>query len=228
MVELQRELAARAGHGSLEGLKAGLDLVADEAAVVRLIDALLEPRSAERAARLARSSYLHAFGFAKLVLLEQPGAFKLRLHDWPRGADESDIHDHRWSFGSKVLRGGYHFEEYALARGDAWHCYRYLPTRGRGHFELEGLGTRDVQLMRRGRVSEGAVYCLGSQTPHRVRAHASEPTLSLVLQGPDVKESTVVLTKSARVAQPAAKIEVERLDGARYRRCLERIRRRLS
>lgn len=224
MVELERELAARVASGSPERLRAGLDLFADDASVVRLIDGILEPASAELAARLARASYVHAFGFSKLVLLEQPGAFKVRLHDWPRGAEESDIHDHRWSFGSKVLRGGYHFEEYAVARGDTWHCYRYAPTRGRAYFGLESLGTRDVRCTRRGRVSHGAVYCLGSQTPHRVRAHAAEPTLSLVLQGPDEKQSTVVLTQAARLTQPAA----ERLDVAEYRACLQRIRRRLS
>ncbi len=224
---LEREVAMRMKKDdSLESVTSILGLFVDDA-VVSLIDAILAPQFEAQLVHLASRSYEHTFGFSKLVLMEKPGAYKVRLHAWPQGGRESDIHDHRWNFGSRVLRGGYRFEEYVIRPGEGWHCYRYRPTAGAAHFGLEGLGTCDVACVRRGHVLPDAGYSLGVGTAHRVWTHSAEPTVSLVIQGRDLQQSTTVLTREPRSAQQFTQVPVERLDPARYRQLLSQIRTRL-
>lgn len=227
MIDRIETVLAMWAREGLDGLTSGLALLGEDSGVVGLIDAILAPAAAPRLERQAQASYEHAFGFSKLVLLEQPGIFKLRLHLWPQGARETDLHDHRWDFGSLVLRGGYRFEDYALTPGDAWHRCRYHPTHGRDHFVLEDLGRGGADCIRAGRVGPGTVYGLAAGTAHRAWAHGAEPTVSLVLQGRDLRPSTTVLTRAPRIAGPTARIAVQRLKPARYRQCLEAVRQRL-
>lgn len=73
----------------------------------KLADHLRTFDDPEQAAMIARRSYWHPNGFAKLVLHTGP-QYKVRLHVWPAGTHrlgENKPHGHRWNFASMVLCG---------------------------------------------------------------------------------------------------------------------------
>src|SRR5215213_7737120 len=62
--------------------------------------------SADCLTRLARSSYVHANGFEKLICgAAAPEGAKIRLHVWPAATNDAQTHDHSWSFYSHILLG---------------------------------------------------------------------------------------------------------------------------
>ncbi|EOD67568.1 hypothetical protein H480_15826 [Amycolatopsis vancoresmycina DSM 44592] len=180
------ELAAAAGHvrAARGAFAAWLrDLAADDAAV----------------AEIAKRSYWHPNGFAKLVLHTgvEP-EFRIRLHVWPcserpsRG--ESNPHSHRWDFASHVLTGtGLHTVEFAetAERGKPFRRYRY-GTDPANPAALVADG--EVRLARRAvpHVRGGDVYTCDTEIVHTVRPIDAGLTATVVIQGPRRTPTTVV------------------------------------
>jgi hypothetical protein len=79
------------------------------------------------AADCAGKSYLHPLGFHKLMLVDAPPLFELRIHAWrptyTLGVDH--IHNHRFGFVSSVIRGGYDMQIFQTGNnGTPMHEYR--------------------------------------------------------------------------------------------------------
>jgi hypothetical protein len=180
------ELAAAAEHvRAARGEFAGWlrDLAADEAA----------------ATEIAKRSYWHPNGFAKLVLHTgvEP-EFRVRLHVWPRSEQpsrgESNPHSHRWEFASHVLTGaGMHMVEFAetAGRGRPFRRYRY-GTDPANPAALVADG--EVRLERRAvpHAQRGDVYTCDTAVVHTVRPIDAGLTATVVIQGPRRTPTTVV------------------------------------
>ena len=110
--------------------------------------------------------------------------------------------------------------EYVMAAGDDWQHYRYFSPGSSDHFRVEDRGRSGIVPTRSGHVSAGSRYTLLADVIHGVQTDADRPTVSLVLQGPDLRACTTVLTRQSKGTAASTDIPVRRLDGERYRRYL--------
>lgn len=222
--ELERTLHALFDQEDpIDAIDHGLERVDDET-LSRLV---AETWGHRDLADLARASYAHPNGFLKLVLIDGGVRFKLRLHVFDVGAGQvTDVHDHRWAFGARVLFGGYRFEEHALREGEHWHAYRYFSPEGGAHYVLESLGSAGTEVVRRGRVAAGSVYTLPADALHSIAPERR--TATLMLQGPVVRPSTQVLTRSARGLDARLSPRLRRIGPREYRRHTHEVRRALT
>jgi hypothetical protein len=197
-----RQLAeALHGNGSRPGL-AQLEAAAEYVRAHRtafaawLRDLAGDPTAA---ADVAKRSYWHPNGFAKIVLHTgvEP-EFRVRLHVWPSSdtvsRGESNPHSHRWEFASHVLTGtGMHMVEFAETAdgGKPFRRYRY----GADPADPAALvADGDVRLRRRAspHVQSGDVYTCDTSIVHTVRPVDAGLTATVVVQGPRRTSTTVV------------------------------------
>jgi len=123
---------------------------------------------------VARRSYQHANGFAKVVLAINSGV-TLRLHiagDEP----EENVHDHRWAFASTVVSGrienvlyvdspyGELFDEYSYVRNGEATSAQYI-------------GAARVVEVARQALAPGSAYWLSPNLLHRIHWGARASTL---------------------------------------------------
>jgi hypothetical protein len=211
-------------------LGAVLRELAAPAAVGGLLRALLDERS--DVAPLAAASYAHPNGFDKLVLRTAPTGHKLVLHAWwprptPADADAGHIHDHRWSFATAVLAGGYRYVEFEEAPPDAdasdlqvfKHVYA-SPGGARG-YEIWPEGRRGLRRLRSGALRRGDVYPLDASVLHLVEIDDGEPTVTLFLQGAPVRRSTRVF--AVGLLREVGEVDLPRLSAGAYRAGLRRV-----
>jgi len=100
----------------------------------------------------------------KVVLWDSLTGFRLRLHVFRSGYFDRP-HNHRWSYTSRILVGGYR------------HVLYGTPERS---FSLDDLRPSLVR-----EEAQGSCYTLDHRMVHAIEAAAS-PTISLVLRGPSV------------------------------------------
>ncbi|SEF33100.1 hypothetical protein SAMN05421837_106599 [Amycolatopsis pretoriensis] len=151
------------------------------------------------AADVAKRSYWHPNGFAKIVLHAgvEP-EFRVRLHVWPSSdtvsRGESNPHSHRWEFASHVLTGtGMHMVEFAETTdgGKPFRRYRYgADPANPAALVADG----EVRLRRRAspHVQSGDVYTCDTSIVHTVRPVDAGLTATVVVQGPRRTSTTVV------------------------------------
>lgn len=165
----------------------------------------------ERLENLARQSYWHINGFAKVKFVEGHG-FCLRLHIWPAGEDRQgdvDPHGHRWEFASWVAAGSGIAETYfdrtvaADPEGNAYLEFDYGRSSRAGFLRSRGpawLSERS-ELIR----SAGDVYGCPLGVLHTVSPVGIDLVATVVLQGSVVAESASVFTRSG--GRPAHALE---------------------
>lgn len=197
-----RQLAeALRGNGSRPGL-AQLETAAEYIRAHRgAFAAWLRDLTADApaVAEIAKRSYWHPNGFAKIVLHTgvEP-EFRVRLHVWPpsetpsRG--ESNPHSHRWEFASHALAGtGMHMVEFAetAVGGKPFRRYRYgADPANPAALVADG----EAWLKRRAvpHVQRGDVYTCDTAVVHTVRPIDGALTATVVVQGPRRTPATVV------------------------------------
>jgi hypothetical protein len=157
---------------------------------------------------LARRSYWHPNGFAKLVLhVSREPEFRIRLHVWPvvpAGplVGESNPHSHRWEFASTVIAGnGLHMAEYReTEQGDkSYDRYRY----GADPADPAALlpdGAAPLTRTASPYVRYGQIYSCDTSVVHTVAPNTVGLTATLVVQGPHRSSSTVVYCTPGRDA----------------------------
>jgi hypothetical protein len=141
--------------------------------------------SMARAEPVARRSYWHHNGFAKLVL-EVTAAHRIRLHVWPAGENrlgEWNPHGHRWNFASTVVAGdGLSSTEYVESDTGRHHVlYHYVGGSG-GFLTPVGnarLAEHDTRIVR-----NGERYVLDTSVVHTVVPLGNSLVATLVVQGP--------------------------------------------
>lgn len=198
------------GEGAgVERLRGSLGRLTEDLGVFRhWLAGLREERVTVR--DMARRSYWHPNGFAKIVLhtSDEP-EFRIRLHVWPRSTEvrlgESNPHSHRWDFASTVLAGdGLITSEFAEATdsGGTYDRYRYgTDPDDKAGLVVDGrvrLSEREMPIINRGRI-----YTCDTSVIHTVRPAGTPLTATLVVQGPQKSPSTVVYRElGASAEQP--------------------------
>jgi hypothetical protein len=195
---LDRVAARLAGPRTAADLLGALEMLLHDRAALR---AWLRSQvdSAQALDAIVASSYWHANGFAKLVLVDAPG-FKIRLHVWPAGRNrrgEPDPHSHRWDFASTVLTGdGLDIVESLALReprsaADVA-CTRYVYD-GFALVEdddaLKDVYLHDIHAFV---VRSGNRYTTETTTIHTVAPKGNDLVATLLVQGPRVSSATAV------------------------------------
>jgi hypothetical protein len=116
----------------------------DKRNIYRLLLKIAE--DSKLSAQIARRSYLHPNGFAKLRLYRSlHGKWQLRLHVWPSEAAAAralgDIHDHRWTFQSWVLAGALQERVFRSIDGNGHAKLMYEPASQSNHKRLYEVGS---------------------------------------------------------------------------------------
>jgi hypothetical protein len=170
----------------------------------------------ERAPEVARSSYWHFNGFAKLVLQSGPD-YKVRLHVWPAGDDrlgENNPHSHRWNFASTVLCGeGLHDIHYVEA--DSGVTYeRYLYAGGNVAGALTHEDTVRLTESSDRTIRAGDRYEMDTSVVHTVRPLGKSLVATLVVQSAALQASALVYgIPGVDVDQPGQPISVDEVRG---------------
>jgi hypothetical protein len=199
-VRKQSEIEAVAEpSASLAGLVAHAERLRDNPDLLRC--RLRHLRShPDRLDEVARRSYWHVNGFAKVRLIAR-GEYCIRLHVWPSGKDrrgDVEPHGHRWDFASWVvvgrgLRETYFTETDSDTSNSQLHVrYDYgRRTNGNGYLKPRGVvrWLRPDPPQERGR---NAVYGCSPTLIHTLAPVGCELVATVVLQGQPVVESTTV------------------------------------
>jgi hypothetical protein len=166
--------------------------------VIELLEASMMSDSA--ICKIAEKSYIHDNGFFKLVLKEDPATrAKLRLHLWNTGSDmrtsESNIHNHRWRFCSRILAGEVKYQIFSPARlpGDPYLKYSYSRTNSTTQYNFVESGYQNLSLVEEGTMLTGVTYSLMPNVLHRVTP-LSPQLLTLVAHDPPCRPNTDVYT----------------------------------
>ena len=146
---------------------------------------------------VARDSYLHDNGFAKIVVFRGDHC-AVRFHLWNTSQASvpvtSNIHDHRWHFVAKLLSGGYSHEKFRRAslfqRGSRYNASRY--TVSGDEYEMAPIGELLLRKTSANRLEPGEHYLMMADALHRVIVPINQVTVSVVIQAATTKQSTTV------------------------------------
>jgi len=143
-----------------------------------------------------RSSYRHANGFHKIVLLQGPN-FKLRLHHFVPDSTMNlppaeHIHDHRWPFASHIVKGNLCMDLFQLADVNSGnmpptHAFLYDSAKDEGGFNAMYEGLQNVVHLKNVTYEQGTTYHMQPEEMHRIVAN-SEPCTTLMLTGKPISK----------------------------------------
>ncbi len=157
------------------------------------------------AAAIARRSYWHNNGFAKLILHQDELGYCVRLHAWLDSAavveQASNVHNHRWDFASVNLSGAGLMSRNFLrdAAGEKYHIFSY--SRKSLDLAFRPLGTVGLSGQRPVMVERGEVYICRTSQLHIVNPMPGPQMFTLVVQGPARLESATIYSRSERPRQ---------------------------
>ncbi|HTJ72544.1 MAG TPA: hypothetical protein VL551_33710 [Actinospica sp.] len=146
--------------------------------------------------------------FDKVVLHDDASGIRVRLHVFLPGYSDAP-HDHRWTFASRILRGGYRHRMY-------------------GAVDLRSVPPADLAPVHVRTEQPGDHYVLHHTMVHALDAQPD--TVSLVLRGPAVKsrfvvhESTGVTERVGAADEPAAAAAAKRMTPERLDHVIARLR----
>ena len=153
----------------------------------------------EHLAESAKQSHQHPLGFDSIVLENTLPLYRARLHVWwPQTALViEDVHNHAWSFASRVLTGELRFTSYRETDdGMPFHHYRYRygDQGGYGETTTVRLGVAlDACL------PSSTYYSFDLNERHRVApVKTGRPVSTLVLTGALQRDGSDVYTEKAR------------------------------
>lgn len=150
----------------------------------------------ERLAWVADRSYRHPNGFDRIVLHGGIDAqCTVRLHIWwpeePAGVEQ--IHNHAWDFSSLLLAGSLRFELFQPGGDIAKLHFRTGPPRAGGGYRMRALGQTQVSRVLDAQLPTSAVYTLDHRALHRVARAGTEPTATLIVHGPFLRQESDIL-----------------------------------
>lgn len=146
---------------------------------------------------VARDSYLHDNGFAKIVVYRSDHC-AVRFHLWDTSQASvpvtSNVHDHRWHFVAMLLSGGYLQQQFRRAslsqKGSQYSASRY--TVSGDEYELAPIGELRLIKTDENRIQPGQHYMMMADSLHRVIVPVNQVTVSVVFQAATIKQSTTV------------------------------------
>ena len=169
---------------------------------------------------IARRSYAHDNGFAKVVLLEK--GYKLRLHYRPataaRGAE--NIHDHRWDFLSSVLFGKLvveKFEQCAAKATGAFtvpDCVYIARENGSSEYGIRPVGLAHLKQVSADVYAANSAYYLNAAVLHRIVTVQGGSYATLVFtHRPFASTTRLMPGKKYALTQSVQTMSVARLTG---------------
>jgi hypothetical protein len=221
--------AVRAHHdGDGSALLGAINEVGDPGQLQELLTELIADEA--RLTRCAIRSYQHPNKFSKIVLLEGADpAWRLRMHLWwPQrdpvipapGRGLEHIHNHRWDFGTVLLRGSYLAQEFVAAEDGDEELYRYeyFSPEGGDTFRLSPKGRIVLRQVLNALLPAGTSYVISHRVLHRIISDPRKLTATLFLQGPVCKGSTDVCAPEPVRTGQHGKVEVKVMDPDQTRR----------
>lgn len=165
----------------------------------------------EVAEKLTTDSYRHSNGFDKISFPATGGsAVRLRVHIWPAGVGRGcgglppDVHDHRWSFASRVLVGSIVNEIYtaAPAPDGGYRHYRHTEAGARSH-RLDYTGRAELALTGADTCERDCTYVMPPEVLHLVRPAGAGIAATAVLELAPVRQVTQVYVSAGRPERDA-------------------------
>jgi hypothetical protein len=153
-----------------------------------------------------KSSYRHANGFDKIVLLSGPN-FKLRLHRFVQDPTKQPppaehVHNHRWPFASRIIDGSLCMDLFAETGGEdpnspiPFHKYIYHSQKEDGGFNASYVGVRGLVCISESVWHEqGTTYCMSPEEMHRIIC-SHESVTTLMLTGKPISSTCNLLSNT--------------------------------
>lgn len=152
-------------------------------------------------AEISRQSFAHPNGFDCLPLENRHPSYRVRLHVWwPEDTlVTEDVHNHAWSFASRVLRGDLTFTTYRAS--DAGDPYFHYPWRigDTGTYDSQAVTTTKLAPGLNARFTENMHYAFDLNELHRVApVKTNRPVSTLVILGAMQRDGSDVYTEKPR------------------------------
>jgi hypothetical protein len=224
--EIGRMLSKTLGQParSENGRDGSLDTLYQIAQPSNLIDLINSVRSdPDIVASCAARSFRHPLGFDKIMLIEQAPLFTLRVHVWrPSSEIRMDhIHNHRFSFVTTIVRGGYDMELFELnASGDPAIEYEECLS-GVGQWSLRPVREERLKALTTIQLRQDSAYSLDSSAFHRITVNPGNPCMTLFLQLTPVESTTRVFARPGEFTPTTTSKQT--LDSEVYRHELETV-----
>lgn len=152
-------------------------------------------------AEIAQQSFAHPNGFDSIPLENSHPSHRVRLHVWWPDAPlvTEDVHNHAWSFGSRLLTGSLTFQTYR--RSDDGTPHFHYPWRLGGTFAYDSNSVNTVKLATAldATFAENTHYTFDLNELHRVAPVKTErPVSTLVVIGSWQRNGSDVYTEEQR------------------------------
>lgn len=133
---------------------------------------------------LSRKSHFHDNGFLKLTLFETSDqAFRIRLHVWKNGAEDVNIHNHRYDFASLVVSGVIENRRWRLSEaGKMIKVFQYSSRDENGEYRLARRGQAYLTPCEPEMYAKGDWYRMGHDDLHTAKAVVNGPVVTMCLQ----------------------------------------------
>jgi len=152
-------------------------------------------------AEIAQQSFAHPNGFDSIPLENRHPTYRVRLHVWWPDAPlvTEDVHNHAWSFASRVLSGELNFKTYR--ESDTGQQYFHYPWRigHRATYDSSAVKTVNLAMTLDACFIENLCYSFDLNELHRVAPVKTErPVSTLVVLGKMQRDGSDVYTENAR------------------------------
>ena len=152
-------------------------------------------------AEIAQQSFAHPNGFDSIPLENRHPSYRVRLHVWwPEAALViEDVHNHAWSFASRVLCGELNFTTYR--ESDAGQPFFHYPWRigDKGTYDSGAVKTVNLAMALDAWFTENVHYSFDLNELHRVAPiKTNRPVSTLVILGKMRRDGSDVYTENAR------------------------------
>jgi hypothetical protein len=162
---------------------------------------------------LPSAAELHPNGFIKMRIALKPAKWSVRLHLWGEAHGESHIHSHRWDFASRVLHGILRTRTYhPHSFGDNQYAQFLCRRTPQGGYSFESAGTCDILQIGDAMCTTDHSYFQWHRSLHTVETASSSPVATVVVQGPDVSDNSMVIAKSGQ--EPPSRLALLPLEGS--------------
>ncbi len=171
---------------------------------------------------MCADSYRHTNGFDRLTLpyLSETDCV-LRLHVWPYGSADADLHNHAWDFHSQIILGRLANVSHRVLPSSApedgpYRHYEHKSIEGGRAYSLTQCGSAavvpsDEQVCRRGQA-----YQQSATTVHAVRTD-KDITATLVLELPPSRDHSDVYVRAELTERTSAPVRRPRYSVAEVR-----------
>ncbi|GAB1646870.1 hypothetical protein [Krasilnikovia sp. MM14-A1259] len=181
----------------------------------------------EHLAEIAAQSFAHPNGFDSVPLENSHPSHRVRLHVWWPDSPLTleDVHNHAWSFGSRIMTGALRFQTYRLSAEGA--PFFHYPWQLGGGFAYDASSVATVRLapVLDATFAEHTHYTFDLHELHRVApVKTTQPVSTLVIIGSWQRDGSDVYTEQPRHGQGYRPLQ----DPYSPRQLAERLRRYLD